>query len=35
MWMWFAGKKGLNTKNLSNEKTVPLSFVLFFKRYIN
>jgi glutathione peroxidase len=23
MWMWFAGKKGLNTKNLTNEKTKP------------
>lgn len=23
MWMWFAGKQGLNTKNLSNEKSVP------------
>jgi glutathione peroxidase len=23
MWMWFAGKKGLNTKNLSNEKAMP------------
>jgi len=23
MWMWFAGKKDLNTKNLSNEKATP------------
>ncbi|MEP7236675.1 MAG: glutathione peroxidase [Ferruginibacter sp.] len=23
LWMWFAGKKGTNTKNLSNEKVVP------------
>jgi glutathione peroxidase len=23
MWMWFAGKKGINTKNLSNEKVLP------------
>ncbi len=23
VWMWFAGKKGKNTKNLSNEKAVP------------
>ena len=23
LWMWFAGKKGLNTKNLSHEKSVP------------
>ncbi len=23
LWIWFAGKKGLNTKNLSNEKAVP------------
>ncbi|MBK8611333.1 MAG: glutathione peroxidase [Chitinophagaceae bacterium] len=23
MWIWFAGKKGLNTKNLSNEKAMP------------
>ncbi len=23
MWIWFAGKKGINTKNLSNEKAMP------------
>lgn len=23
MWMWFAGKKGLNSKNLTNEKITP------------
>jgi glutathione peroxidase len=23
MWMWFAGKKGINTKNLTNEKAMP------------
>lgn len=23
VWMWFAGKKDLNTKNLSNQKSVP------------
>lgn len=23
VWMWFAGKKDLNTKNLSNQKAVP------------
>ena len=23
MWMWFAGKKGINTKNLANEKASP------------
>ncbi len=23
LWIWFAGKKGLNTKNISNEKAVP------------
>ncbi len=23
LWIWFAGKKGLNTKNLSNEKAIP------------
>jgi glutathione peroxidase len=23
MWMWFAGKKGINTKNLANEKVIP------------
>ena len=23
MWIWFAGKQGLNTKNLSNEKVMP------------
>lgn len=23
MWMWFAGKKGLNSKNLSNDKAMP------------
>jgi glutathione peroxidase len=23
MWIWFAGKKGINTKNLSNEKVLP------------
>ena len=23
MWMWFAGKKGLNTKNLTHEKEMP------------
>lgn len=23
LWMWFAGKKGMNTKNLSNEKATP------------
>lgn len=23
VWIWFAGKKGLNTKNLSNEKAMP------------
>jgi glutathione peroxidase len=24
VWIWFAGKKGLNTKNFSNEKTMPV-----------
>ena len=23
LWMWFAGKKGMNTKNLSNQKEMP------------
>lgn len=23
MWMWFAGKKGINAKNFSNEKAIP------------
>lgn len=23
VWMWFAGKKGINTKNLSNDKALP------------
>jgi len=23
VWMWFAGKKGINTNNLSNEKALP------------
>ena len=23
VWIWFAGKKGINTKNLSNEKVMP------------
>src|SRR6188768_1228191 len=23
LWIWFAGKQGLNTKNLSNEKAIP------------
>jgi glutathione peroxidase len=23
MWMWFSGKKGMNSKNLSNEKITP------------
>lgn len=23
MWIWFAGKKGMNTKNLSNENAIP------------
>ena len=23
IWMWFAGKKGMNTGNLTNEKTIP------------
>lgn len=26
LWIWFAGKKGLNTKNLSNKTTPPVSF---------
>ena len=28
MWMWFAGKKGINTKNLAHEKINPA--VLFY-----
>ena len=23
LWMWFAGKKGMNTKNISNQKEMP------------
>jgi glutathione peroxidase len=23
MWMWFAGKKGINTKNVANERSIP------------
>lgn len=26
LWIWFAGKKGLNTKNLSGKTTAPVSF---------
>jgi glutathione peroxidase len=26
LWIWFAGKKGLNTKNLSNKTAPPVSF---------
>ena len=25
VWIWFAGKKGINTKSVSNEKTMPVA----------
>jgi glutathione peroxidase len=31
MWMWFSGKKGLNTKNLSNAKAMPSISVFSLK----
>ena len=36
VWMWFAGKKGINTKNISSEKTIPLySFYTLSDTLIN
>lgn len=36
IWMWFAGKQGMNTKNLFNENSVPpVSFYLLQDTAIN
>ena len=31
MWMWFAGKKGMNNKNLSGDKMIPATSFYFLK----